>query len=517
MATEPPGFGPSEHLVAMLRACSRDPTEEIKTRLRCMLDTFLQHHRDNAGNENTNELAKKCCCNAQELYYRFLETLAIQERERKGISDISGILGNGLFQSCLVACCLEITISTNRLPCDFPLLLLILKLAPYHFLKVIELVLRAEGDLSRPVFRHLAQVEEKILESLAWTSHSPLWEDIRANEGHLPTCQQAIPPTELEDPKQTVFQPDRNQPVDFSLGAKPSTSTEQQRSPSAVNRSRRSNSLHFFAVKIYKLMGKRLKDLCSTLVYCDELRLKIWTCFEYSLVHCTELMVDRHLDQLLICAIFHTTKISTLDTLSKRIMNCYKSQPLASKSVCKDVLISGGDAENPLTGKNSRSTCALPTDSALSAPSGEVQRSQSTKNNGDHSISILTPNTPSTHYPGPRQEERGDFFDFYIKVYETKMQHFALQFGGDTPPLSPYPRQRKVSPRRQLLSNSYKLPLDRDEEERGEGEEDEDGPPARRLRSDGQSALQRRLGDVINDRVRSRDQDQPSPVIRPNL
>nr|XP_033475241.1 retinoblastoma-like protein 2 isoform X3 [Epinephelus lanceolatus] len=490
MATEPPGFGPSEHLVAMLRACSRDPTEEIKTRLRCMLDTFLQHHRDNAGNENTNELAKKCCCNAQELYYRFLETLAIQERERKGISDISGILGNGLFQSCLVACCLEITISTNRLPCDFPLLLLILKLAPYHFLKVIELVLRAEGDLSRPVFRHLAQVEEKILESLAWTSHSPLWEDIRANEGHLPTCQQAIPPTELEDPKQTVFQPDRNQPVDFSLGAKPSTSTEQQRSPSAVNRSRRSNSLHFFAVKIYKLMGKRLKDLCSTLVYCDELRLKIWTCFEYSLVHCTELMVDRHLDQLLICAIFHTTKISTLDTLSKRIMNCYKSQPLASKSVCKDVLISGGDAENPLTGKN---------------------------NNGDHSISILTPNTPSTHYPGPRQEERGDFFDFYIKVYETKMQHFALQFGGDTPPLSPYPRQRKVSPRRQLLSNSYKLPLDRDEEERGEGEEDEDGPPARRLRSDGQSALQRRLGDVINDRVRSRDQDQPSPVIRPNL
>lgn len=74
-----------------------------------------------------------------------------------------------------------------------------------------------------------------------------------------------------------------------------------------------------------------------------------------------------------------------------------------------------------------------------------------------------------------------------------------------------------MSPRRQLLSSSYKLPLDRDEEEQGEGEEDEDGPPARRLRSDGQSALQRRLGDVINDRVRSRDQDQPSPVIRPNL
>ena len=43
---------------------------------------------------------------------------------------------NDLIQSCLVACCLEITISLNRLPCDFPLLLQILKLAPYHFWRV---------------------------------------------------------------------------------------------------------------------------------------------------------------------------------------------------------------------------------------------------------------------------------------------------------------------------------------------------------------------------------------------
>ena len=58
-------------------------------------------------------------------------------------------------------------------------------------------------------------------------------------------------------------------------------------------------------------MGKRLRELCSTLDISDELRLKIWTCFEHSLVHCTELMKDRHLDQLLMCAIYIIAKVGS--------------------------------------------------------------------------------------------------------------------------------------------------------------------------------------------------------------
>lgn len=43
----------------------------------------------------------------------------------------------------------------------------------------------------------------------------------------------------------------------------------------------------------------------------SELRGKIWTCFEHSLVHCTDLMKDRHLDQLLLCSIYIISKVST--------------------------------------------------------------------------------------------------------------------------------------------------------------------------------------------------------------
>lgn len=69
----------------------------------------------------------------------------------------------------------------------------------------------------------------------------------------------------------------------------------------------------FFLSQVYSLMSRRLRELCTTLHISDELRLKVWTCFEHSLVHCTQLMLDRHLDQMLMCAIYITAKVG-LDT-----------------------------------------------------------------------------------------------------------------------------------------------------------------------------------------------------------
>lgn len=539
MATEPQGnagkpmFGPSDRLIAMFRACSRDPTQAINERLRHMLHTFLQHSRDNAGNTKTKELAAKCCCEAEIWYYRILENLVSEERKKLGTSHIPGLLESSLAQRCLVTCCLEIAICSNSLPRDFLLLLQIFRLAPYHVWRMIELVLQAEVSLPCAVVRHLIQVDKKVLESLAWTSDSPLWEEIRANEGHLPACEQVMPPEQLEDPKRSELQPE-DQAAQVILGAGLSATTDQQCPPSALNRPRKSSSLHLFARKVYSLMGKRLRDLCSTLGISEELRLKIWTCFEHSLIHCTFLMEGRHLDQLLMCAIYITAKITKMEIPFKHIMNCYKSQPHANKSVCKNVLISGRRDNN--------------------SPTKESYT-------GDHSDSVLTPSTPSTHYPGQCQQERGNLIYFYNQIYTTKMQcfakQFALTFGGETPPLSPYPRQGKASPRGYRLSSSPSIfislhnaetaplhttglcyyfnssPSERlreinnmiktgrspnrlsnvtslDEEEAM----GEDGPSAKKLRLDDVSAWQRRLRNVVNDRATRRVDDQATSATK---
>lgn len=516
-----PRLGLSDGLTAVFRSCSRDPTEAIKARLSAMLNVFLQHLKDKEGNEETKEVVEKCCREAVIWYYRILENLVSHERNRLGAGGISGILENDLFQHCLVACCLEIAVTSKHLPYGFPVLLQVFKLAPYHFWKVIEPVLRDGVGLPPSLFSHFAQVEQRVLESMAWTSDSPLWEEIRANEGHLPTCQQVTPPAQLEDP--------------IRAGSEPRTNQQ----PSAVNTPERSSSLQLFARKVYMLMGKRLRELCSMLDISDELRLKIWTCFEHSLVHCINLTVDRHLDQLLMCAIYIIARIIKVDIPFKHIMKCYKSQPHTSSSVCKNTLISGRVAENPLSERN---------------------------DNGDHSSAIPTPDTPSAHYPGPSQEERGNLIIFYNQVYSTKMKHFAKQFaptsGGDTPPLSPYPRMWKAPSRAYRLSSSHSIFISRFKTEsptprtpglcyyfnsspserlreinnmiktgwspsrrrcamsldtEDEGEEGEDGPSAKRLRLDDQSAWQRRLRSVVNDRVTNRNQDQTFPVAKPNL
>nr|XP_020448017.1 retinoblastoma-like protein 2 [Monopterus albus] len=529
MATDPesspgkPRFGPSDRLIAMFRACIRDPTEAIKARLRHMLHTFLQHIRDNAENEKTKELAVKCCCKAEVWYYRILEDLVSREGKSQGVSGISGILENDLLQCCLVVCCLEITIYSSCLRCDLPLLLHLFKLPAYDFWKVTELVLWIEVTLHHSDARHLTQVKEKVLESLAWTSNSSLWEEIRANEGHLPTCQQVMPPTQLEDPQRTELHPDGSLPgVGGSLGA---DSTDHQCSPSAGNRPRSSSFLHVFARKVYSLMGKRLRELCSIMGISDELRLKIWTCFEYSLVYCNYLMVGHHLDQLLMCAIYIIAKITEREIPFKHIMKCYKSLPHAKKSVS-------------ITKIN--------------------------KDNGDRSD--LTPSTPSKHYPGSCREERSNLIYFYNEVYMKKMRDFAGQLastsGADTPPLSPYPQEQRASPRRRQVSSSHPIfislldpettspcktslsyyfsssPPERLREinnmvrtgwspnrpcpamspDRGE-EAGDDGPSAKRLRMADQSAWQRRLRNVVSDRVTRRNQDQyqSSPVTKPNL
>jgi len=54
----------------------------------------------------------------------------------------------------------------------------------------------------------------------------------------------------------------------------------------------------------------RLQDLCDRLdVTDDELHKKMWTCLEFIVMHHTELLKDRHLDQIVMCAVYVIAKV----------------------------------------------------------------------------------------------------------------------------------------------------------------------------------------------------------------
>uniref|UniRef100_A0A8D3CUI5 Retinoblastoma-like protein 1 n=1 Tax=Scophthalmus maximus TaxID=52904 RepID=A0A8D3CUI5_SCOMX len=183
--------------------------------------------------------------------------------------------------------------------------------------------------------------------------------------------------------------------------------------PQAVHgRPRRTGSLALFFRKAYHLASVRLRDLCVKLDVSSDLRGKIWTCFEHALVHCTDLMKDRHLDQLLLCSIYIISKITKETHTFQDIMKCYRSQPQASSHVYRSVLLRHGDAREPVADENME-------------VSGEADSNQ------------------------PGDEERGDLIQFYNAVFVLKMKSFALRY-ADAPPLSPFPtvRAQPLSPRR---------------------------------------------------------------------
>ena len=56
--------------------------------------------------------------------------------------------------------------------------------------QVIEVLVRAEQGLFREVVKHLNQVEEQVLDSLAWRGDSPLWDSVKGAKNRVPACQE---------------------------------------------------------------------------------------------------------------------------------------------------------------------------------------------------------------------------------------------------------------------------------------------------------------------------------------
>ncbi|XP_004583909.2 retinoblastoma-like protein 2 [Ochotona princeps] len=697
---------PSEKLEQILRTCARDPTQAIANRLKEMYEIYSQHSQpDEDFNNCAKEMASKHFRFAEILYYKVLESVIEQEQKRLGDMDLSGILEQDAFHRSLLACCLEVVIFSYKPPGNFPFITEIFDVPLYHFYKVIEVFIRAEDGLCREVVKHLNQIEEQILDHLAWKSDSPLWERIKDNENRIPACEEVMPAQNLErsddvcsgsslTPRtvselradsgglgRSIASPatlydryssptpsttrrrlfvDNDSPADggtpgrippqplvnavpvqnvpgeavsvtpvpgqtlvtmatatvtanngqtvtipvqgianenggitffpvqvnvggqaqavagslqplsaqalagsltshqvsgttlqipgqvaiqqISAGGQPQK--QGQPTVNSIVRPRKTSSLSLFFRKVYHLAGVRLRDLCAKLDISDELRKKIWTCFEFSIIQCPELMMDRHLDQLLMCAIYVMAKVTKDDRSFQNIMRCYRTQPQARSQVYRSVLIKGKRKRRNSGSSDSRSHQNSPTELSrdrTSRDSSPVMRSSSTLPVPQPSSAPPTPTRLTGASSDMEEEERGDLIQFYNNVYIKQIKTFAMKYSQgnmmDAPPLSPYPFVRTGSPRRVQLSQNHPVYISPHKNEamlsprekifyyfsnspskrlreinsmirtgetptkkRGIILEDGSESPAKRICPENHSALLRRLQDVANDR-----------------
>ncbi|XP_022184839.2 retinoblastoma-like protein 1 [Nilaparvata lugens] len=521
---------PSENLRNIISLCADNPG--IEQRVQEMGALFCSRYsQSTAAAAAADDQSQQPQCDSQQdfarnrlqlavcLYYKLLDNIISEEIKRTNF-DCNHLLNQSIFHLTMFACCLEIVIYSYNSQRTFPWVLEALNIEPYHFYKVIEIIVRAEDQLSRDMVKHLNMVEEQILESLAWKNSSPLWEILAKTNQPVPSCEDVSLPSQLQDHMKTSSSQNGTapksdstkeastpvasvserfqSPLAMSIGKRPwrlveansvlksikpgqsllqlpnnsskvtavslpageekdvkkyipitisgssgsfiiqaksiqSKKTEGADKPESSektvsqkeNKPKRTGSLALFFRKFYHLASVRMHELCNQLNLMDtEQRRKIWTCFEHSIVENIHLMIDRHLDQIIMCSVYVICKVVGPDRTFTEVMKCYRLQPQCNSNVYRNVLLTS-DAS-----KTNAYTLSLKKDEAQ-------------KEEENNEI--------------PQQKEtRGDLIKFYNTVYVRSVQPFVLRFNqkGRSEELTLSPllvgKSTPMSPRRRV-------------------------------------------------------------------
>lgn len=175
----------SENLLEIFEKCQRNPKEFIEE----LVDNLSSEFCKEFGNDN---FAIQRIQLAKCLFYKIL--LGVMRKEKE---DLTAILEKETFHKCLFACAVEVVLFSYNSQKTYPWVIETFELAPFNFYKVIELVIRAEDQLSREMVKHLNRIEESVLESGSWSYNSPLWRYL--DKSPVPKCEEVMLPA-IPDP-----------------------------------------------------------------------------------------------------------------------------------------------------------------------------------------------------------------------------------------------------------------------------------------------------------------------------
>ncbi|KAH8363641.1 hypothetical protein KR084_012589 [Drosophila pseudotakahashii] len=253
---------------------------------------------------------------ARGLYYKFLLKFVASEMTKKPQLKIGQLLKQRTLTASLLACCLEVSLHVHDDQVDdlrFPFVLDCYSLDAYDFQKILELMVRHDnGFLGREVIKHLHVVEDKCLESLIFRKTSQLWWNLKHR---MPTYQDVQSEAEGKE--------------NSSTGA------------------------GICLRKFYGLANRRLLLLCQSLCLVDAFP-NIWHLAEHSFtLDGGRMLRNRHLDQLLLCAIHLHVRLEKLRLTFSLIIQHYRRQHYFQRSVYREVDLGNGQSADIIRFYNS--------------------------------------------------------------------------------------------------------------------------------------------------------------------
>ncbi|XP_053684692.1 retinoblastoma-like protein 2 [Sabethes cyaneus] len=464
---------PQLSLQELFKSCSSDPTNILQDRVITARKRFMQQTKKLNWNENYT--TDKCNL-IEALYFKLLENIIRAELKRNPTVNMKEFCNEDMFNKSLLACSAEIVIFAHNMQQNLPWILDIFEMRPFFFYRIIELVVLNHNDiLTRDIIKQLTSIEEQCVESLCWTSSSPLWTTMLKINYRVPSSQAVASSADLSGitphkpgngtaklestpstsskaaasgvagaPEQKVRNPDSARKNLFKAldgDSKPAApesddSAGEKKGPTKESTGARANlnqllgfnsplkvpvqngslskrkpgesSMNLFFRKFYIVAAFRMRHLCANLALNQpEIQKQIWTIFEYSIT--VDLMKDRHLDQMLMCAIYVFVKIKKMDITFTDIMKYYRNQPQSSSHVYRSVFIKRRTLDE--------------------ANEHRQQTEADSKRDGERSHRVAPDDLAITSVQH-ESEERGDIIQFYNTVYVKSMQEFAVMFGN---------------------------------------------------------------------------------------
>ncbi|EDW41976.1 retinoblastoma family protein [Drosophila sechellia] len=263
-----------------------------------------------------DELSRKRFRQARGLCYKYLQKILGPEMVQKPQLKIGQLIKKRKLTDALLACCLELALHVHHKLVEglkFPFVLHCFSLDAYDFQKILELVVRCDhGFLGRELIKHLDVVEEMCLDSLIFRKSSQLWWELKQR---IPSYKEVDAETEGKE--------------NFSTG------------------------LSICLRKFYGLANRRLLLLCKSLCLVDSFP-QIWHLAEHSFtLESGRLLRNRHLDQLLLCAIHLHVRLEKLHLTFSMIIQHYRRQPHSRRSAYREVILGNGQTADIITFYNS--------------------------------------------------------------------------------------------------------------------------------------------------------------------
>uniref|UniRef100_A0A6B2KYG1 Retinoblastoma-associated protein A-box domain-containing protein n=1 Tax=Arcella intermedia TaxID=1963864 RepID=A0A6B2KYG1_9EUKA len=250
------------------------------------------------------------------LYFRIFENILVAESKLKS-TKYPILLNHDLFNKSLLACCSEVVITAYRENLKFPWILRNYELTGFEFYTIIDCVINNEIGLPENIVKHLRSIEERILEEMGWEKASPIFSKLDAPQREL--LKENLEKTRL---------------------------TQTQGSPSkATTKKLLHKKVDIFLRRVAHLASLRINELADSLASeGTKLTLPLVHHIEYVFNYVltqTELIQDRHIDQIMMCVLYGVCKVNGIKVTFKQIVDKYSLQPQAVSQTYRAAKLNG--------------------------------------------------------------------------------------------------------------------------------------------------------------------------------